>query len=257
MTKPTLADFQDDFVGALYGMPAQHPGVAALAAQPGFSIYRNTVIKGCIDALQANYPSVERLVGTEWFRSTAAVYVYRSPPTDTRLLHYGASFAAFLDTFEPARELPYLANVARLDRLWMEAHVAAEEPAADLASIAQHPPEAFGLLALRPRAGARWMWFADQPAYTIWRANREGVEVPADLAWHAEGALIVRNGGRVQWQCIDGASCAFLDACAAGHALERAATAAFAAQPDVDLMQLLHRLLSASALGAIAAPAQR
>jgi hypothetical protein len=33
------------------------------ARQPGFAVYRNTVLKGCIDALQANYPTVHALVG--------------------------------------------------------------------------------------------------------------------------------------------------------------------------------------------------
>ena len=36
-----------------------------LAAQPAFAVYRNTVMKGCVDALEANFPTVARLVGEE------------------------------------------------------------------------------------------------------------------------------------------------------------------------------------------------
>ena len=43
-------------------------------------------MKGCIDALQANYPAVTRLVGEEWFRAAAAVYVRQAPPTNPMLL---------------------------------------------------------------------------------------------------------------------------------------------------------------------------
>jgi hypothetical protein len=33
---------------------------------PALAVYRNTVAKGCIDALQANYPAVHTLVGSDW-----------------------------------------------------------------------------------------------------------------------------------------------------------------------------------------------
>jgi Putative DNA-binding domain len=74
-----LTRFQDSFAQALIASdPAVttdlEPEIAALVRQPGFAIYRNTVMKGCIDALQANYPSIARLVGAEWFRAAAAIY---------------------------------------------------------------------------------------------------------------------------------------------------------------------------------------
>ena len=51
-----LARFQDGFAQALLAPePATAPGltpeIAALARQPGFAVYRNTLMKGCIDAL--------------------------------------------------------------------------------------------------------------------------------------------------------------------------------------------------------------
>jgi hypothetical protein len=70
----SLTQFQDQFAQALFSAEAG-PEIAPLACQPGFAVYRNTVMKGCIDALQANYPSVMRLVGEEWFRAAAALYV--------------------------------------------------------------------------------------------------------------------------------------------------------------------------------------
>ncbi|MEO7726906.1 MAG: DNA-binding domain-containing protein, partial [Burkholderiales bacterium] len=82
----TLSRFQDAFEYALLA-PDAGPDVevAALTAQPAFAVYRNTVMKGCIDALQANYPAVTRLVGDEWLRAAASVYVRQSPPTDSQM----------------------------------------------------------------------------------------------------------------------------------------------------------------------------
>ncbi|HEY1608433.1 MAG TPA: DNA-binding domain-containing protein [Paraburkholderia sp.] len=246
-----LARFQDAFVAALYGRDTDDARVAACTAQPAFGIYRNTVFKGSIDALAANFPTVARLVGDAWFRAAAAVYVNASPPDDPRLLLYGRAFPDFLEHFEPARELPYLGNVARLDLLWIDAHVAPDDTCTDAASIATQPADRLTNLTLRPHASARWAWFHGQPAYTIWRANRERVEVPADLAWHSEGVLLVRRGGEVIWRPLSAAGHAFLGACAAGAPFEAAAQSALDAQPDADFGALFQMLLEAGAIGGL------
>lgn len=244
----TLSAFQDDFTRALLAPDAAlPPAIAALAAQPGFAVYRNTVMKGCIDALQANYPMIARLLGEEWFRAAAAVFMQNHLPARPTLLHYGEGFADFLAAFEPAAELPYLPGVAKLDCLWTEAHAAADEAPLAAADLAALPPEALGELRLRPHAAARWAWFDEQPIYTIWSRNREGSDV-GEIDWAGEGALLTRPQDAVQWTAIDTAGCAFMDACAAGATLAEAAGAALAAHPEADISQLLATLIAAGAL---------
>ncbi|WP_167627152.1 hypothetical protein [Paraburkholderia caballeronis] len=87
----------------------------------------------------------------------------------------------------------------------------------------------------RPHVSARWGWFGGEPASTIWRANREGLDVPDDLAWQGEGALLLRPVGSVIWRPLSAGGCAFLDACAAGDAFEPAARRALRVEADVDL----------------------
>jgi hypothetical protein len=246
-----LAAFQDAFAQALYraGGPLEHSDAqfASLFDQPGFAVYRNNVVKACIDALQANFPSVVRLVGAEWFSAAAAVYVRHTAPRDRRLMYYGADFPAFLEQFEPARELIYLGPVARLDQLWMEVHTAEDQATLNAASLAQHTPEALGQLRLHVHAAARWQWFEGQAAYTIWHCNRTGVDVPDTLDWSGEGALLTRPGGAVQWRPLGLGGCAFLDACAAGLPLEAAAQQAADAEPSLDFTTLLQSLFAAEA----------
>jgi len=245
----TLAQFQDDFAQALVAPEAPlPPAIAALAAQPGFAVYRNTVMKGCIDALQANYVCVARLVGEEWFRAAAAVFVRDHPPAQPTLLQYGTGFADFLAGFEPAAELPYLPGVARVDRLWTEAHAAADEDPLTAADLSGLSPEALGALQLRPHAAARWAWFDEQPIYTLWSRNREGLDV-GEVEWTGEGALITRPFDAVHWSPLDKAGCAFLDACAGGAALGEAAEAALGVEPETNIAQLLENMITAGALG--------
>jgi hypothetical protein len=241
----TLAAFQHDFSRALL---AEGEAPHALAAQPGFAVYRNTVVKGCIDALEANFPAVARLVGSAWFRSAAAAYVRAEPPRDARLQRYGEGFAVFLQTFGPASDLPYLAPVARLDRCWTESHAAADAPAADAAWLAALAPESLGAMVLHAHPAARWAWFDELPIYTIWQRNRIKDLNEDDLDWHGEGALLTRPDAAVTWAALGRGGCAFLDACAAGRPLGDAAEAALQAEPGVDLAALLSHLLQRGAL---------
>jgi hypothetical protein len=249
---PSLGEFQQAFAAALFDDGGQDASpIAFLLRQPAFAIYRNTVRKACIDALEANYPAVARLVGSEWFRAAAAVHVAVTPPHDARLMHYGAAFADFLADFEPAASLTYLPDVARLDRFWTEAHIAADAEAIDGSVLASLPPEQLGARVLTPHPAARWAWFDDAPIHTIWRINREASGDAADIAWHGEGSLLTRPQDSVFWCEPQRADVAFLDACAAGQTLGDAAAAALSVQADVDLSHMLAKLLRAGAFAGL------
>ncbi|ARP93232.1 HvfC/BufC N-terminal domain-containing protein [Bordetella genomosp. 13] len=247
----SLADYQHDFVRALLHPGDEPVSMAALTAQPGFAVYRNTVIKGCVDALQANFPSVARLVGDDWFRAAAAIHVRIEPPTTAALLDYGAGFADFLEGFEPARELPYLPGVARLDRLWTQSHCAADLPPLSGQALAGMSGETLGGLVVRPHPAARWAWHAELPVYAIWQANRSASPMTDELRWQGDGVLMTRQDGVVGGQAAGPGACAFLDACAAGLALATAAEHAVGAEPALDIARLLAGLIESGALGSI------
>lgn len=213
-----MAEFQRDFASRLLGGDegaATHVG--SLAAQPGFAVYRNTVATACIDALAANFPTVVEIVGDEWFAAAALRFQRAAPPRDGCLAMYGEGFADFLAGFAPARELPYLADVARFDRFWTEAHLAEDAPvltpdelggAGDTAALAGR--------VFVPHPSARWATTPGIPAFTIWRRHRERADIGAELPWRAESALVVRPRDVVTWQPIAPAAAMFLTACRAG-----------------------------------------
>lgn len=244
--KLSLTDFQDAFISALYD--ADSSALNALTQQPGFSVYRNTVMKGASDALLANFPTVVRLVGDDWLRAAASIYLQQSPPSDTRLLYYGASFPDFLDWFEHAQQMPYLGNVARLDWLWTQVHSAQEQPPLETRALARLSPERLLATCFQPRASVAWAWFTDQPAYSIWRLNREELDIPPALEWHSEGVLLTRDAGRINWQSFSAAGCTLLDACAANLPLGSALEQTQERHPDLDPNQLLAFLISANVL---------
>jgi hypothetical protein len=250
-----LATYQDAFAAALLADDTESspsPLVERLRRQPGFAVYRNTVMKGCIDALQANYPTVERLVGEEWLRAAAGVFARAHLPSQPSLLLYGEDFPSFLAQFEPAREIPYLADVARVDRLWTEAHAAADAPLLDAASLAALPLADMASFGLRPHPAARWSWSDDWPIHTLWSRNRaDDADPGAPLDWNAEGVLVTRPLGPVCVEALARGGVALLDACRAGLSIEGAVQCALDAQPAIDLAALIQQLLQAGAFGGL------
>ena len=70
-----------------------------------FGIYRNNVVVGLVDALADTYPVVQALVGEDFFRAMAGVFVRQVPPRTPVLAWYGEGFAGFVEQFPPAAGL--------------------------------------------------------------------------------------------------------------------------------------------------------
>ena len=91
-----------------------------------FAVYRNNVQSSLINALADSYPVVMQLVGVEFFRAMAAIFVQTQPPHSPLMSCYGEGFVDFIAGFEPAASVPYLADVARLEGLRTRAYHAAD-----------------------------------------------------------------------------------------------------------------------------------
>jgi len=106
-----------------------------------FAVYRNNVQASLSNALAESYPVVRQLVGREFFNAMAALYLRDFAPASPLLNDYGQDFGDFIQGFGPAAGLPYLADMARLERLRVEAYHAADaralEPARLLAAMNQ------------------------------------------------------------------------------------------------------------------------
>ena len=84
-------------------VPAAFKGAAQGRAERRFAVHRNTVAASLIEALQARFPVVQRLVGEDFFRAMARAFVALEPPSSPLLFLYGESFAAFIARFSRRR----------------------------------------------------------------------------------------------------------------------------------------------------------
>lgn len=116
---------QTDFAAALLDRTRAVPyGITSNGGR--LDIYKNTVAVGLGQTLAEIYPVVRALVGADFFNAMAHVYFQKNRPASPVLSEYGRSFGDFIDTFDPAKNVPYLADVARLERAWLDAWHAAD-----------------------------------------------------------------------------------------------------------------------------------
>lgn len=243
---------QTEFASALFNGARPAPaGLTDGAGRPAgkrFDVYRNNVAVSLTEALETGFPVIRRLVGDEFFKAMAGVFLRAHPPRSPLMMQYGADFPAFLTDFAPARGLPYLADVARLELALRHAYHAADAAPIDPAAFAAVPPEALGGLRLRFAPALRLVT-SGWPILDIWRAN-SGAGDPRP-GTGPQSALILRQGfdpaphdpGAGAAGVIE----ALISGAALGAALERAGE-------GFDLSTLLGLLLSHGAIIGIALP---
>jgi hypothetical protein len=115
-----------------------------------YAVYRNNVAVSLTTALAETFPVVRRLVGDEFFDAMARSYVREHPPVSPVLAHYGEAFADWLAAFAPARALPYLPDMARLERARVAAWHAADAVPIAPEAIAARLADAASLPASQP-----------------------------------------------------------------------------------------------------------
>ncbi|WP_439477942.1 HvfC/BufC N-terminal domain-containing protein [Brevundimonas sp.] len=223
----------------------------------GLDVYRNTVAKARVDALAGLYPTIERLVGPDWFRQAGLIFAGVAPPSSPVLDLFGVDFPAWLETFPPALDLPYLAPVARLDQAWSQAHRAPD--GATLSGRVATETAPARLFASRSglHPSARLFWF-DWTVPSIWIANRAETLDAREAIWEArpEGLLIFRLEHVVTWRRLSRAEWSFLHACQRGRTFGRAAQDAFSAEPGLNLAAMFAALLSTGALSPLQTESQ-
>ncbi len=223
----------------------------SIPADARLRIYRHHVNHSLCAALAATFPTVQTLVGEAFFRRLAQGFVAETLPTQPVLAEYGAGFPAFVEGYEPARALPYLADVAQLD--WA-LNVAFHSPeggrlAAD--DLARVDPERLSSLSLALAAGAALIR-SGYPIDRIWNVSQPGAATYlVDLDAGPVDLLVLRRSDDAAFIALAAGEAVFVATLAEGASLEIAAEQAMSAEPSFDLSTAFARLLSSEVFAAL------
>jgi len=236
-------------------LPPGVVGPRGKKAEKRFAVYRNNVTVSLVNALADIFPAIRTLVGESNFGHIARAFVRACPPGSPLLFEYGRDFPRFIATLEQLGKYPYLADVARLERAWLDAfHAADADPLA---------PDHFGAIdaarlgdiVFTPHPASRLVDspFAIVSIMTRSRADEPLFGIRPDAA---EAALVTRPADGVELRCLPPGGAVFFGALLDGASLGSAAQGATNADPDFDLAAAITALLESGAFTSLSIPEQ-
>lgn len=206
----------------------------------GFAVYRNNVVVSLIDSLAETFPVTQALVGEDFFRAMARARVVADPPRSPVLIEYAQAFPGFVAGFAAAADVPYLADVARI-----EAHCVAAYDAEDAEPIPQAQyvelsarPDRLASTRITLHPACRWMR-SRYAVHSLWSAH-QGIEDMAQAEVgeievdQPEDILVVRPSLAVQVTVLPRGGIVFLDALRDHRTLGEAFASTRAADIDAD-----------------------
>ena len=197
---------------------------------------------------------VARLVGDEFFRAMARVYVEEEPPKSAVLLRYGEGFPFFIAGFEPAQSVPYLADVAAVEWAWHAAYHAADAaplPLDELAAVGASAADT--MLQLHPSLSVVSSLY---PAVSIWELHNQADEPgPTKLDKGGEDALIIRPYLDVEVRRLPDGAVPFIRALKGGDTILEAYLAACEQVPAFSIEKSLTGLMTSGAIVGLTEPA--
>ena len=219
------------------------------AAVKRYNVYRNNVTVSLINALAATFPATQRITGVDFFRAMARFHVRATPPASPLLFEYGHDFPDFIELYEYAQPMPWLADVARIERAWLDAYHAADEEPLTHQALALIPPENLADTIFTPHPSTRVLR-SRFPAVSIFAANRNDRPVSRIESTETEDALVTRPGLEVTVRHLPSGGAEFLLHLIAGETLGAAAAAAFADYPQFELSASIAGMIEAGAFTA-------
>lgn len=224
--------------------PAFVAGPHGKAARKRYAVYRNNVTVSLIDALAATFPASMRITGVDFFRAMARFHVRATPPTSPLLFEYGHDFPDFIERYEHAQSMPWLSDVARIERAWLDAYHAADAEPLSPQALGTIQPEQLADTVFVPHPATRIVR-STYSAVTIFAVNRADGPVDRIDASAPEDALVTRPALEVMVRRLPPGGAVFLSRLIAGEPLGAAAATAFAEASDFNLSSNLGGMIAA------------
>ena len=245
MLNDDLTQFAHAIVRGEMPSPRIDRAYANYSAEVAIGVYRNNYRGNLHDALACAYPVVKLLVGDEFFRFLTKRYIEQHPSCSANLHHFGSELAGFIATFEPARELVYLADVAVLEWACHVAYFSDDGTALDINRLAQITPERYSELVLHTHPSCHIVR-SRYPVASIWHAHQPGApeDFHIDLDSGPGYVLVSRKDGVVLVSELMEAESTWLERTQAGISLGDATAETLERHPGFDLQATLLKLMA-------------
>lgn len=211
-----------------------------------YGVYQNNVVVSLIESLKSTFPAILGLLGEDMFSQMARAYIVHAQPQSPILAEYGREMSQFLELSEPLQQMPFLADVARIDLAWLKSyHGADAEPLG---------PQALAGLGNEELVATRFklhpctqVLHSDHAVFDLWAAGRGGDAMDGIDITQAQHALITRPDVEVFVVGITPVQGLFFESIAGGATLGYAVETAMGAG-TFDLPASLQLMISSGAM---------
>lgn len=247
-------DTQTDFTAGLLTGGAVPEGVVDPDGKPApkrYGVYQNNVVVSLIEALKMTFPAIVVLIGETQFTQMARAFIVHSQPQSPVLAKYGREIPEFLNMSEPLQHMPFLADVARLELVWLDCYHGADADPLSPQMFAELGDDALitSKFAFHPCTQVLSSEFA---LFDIWDAGRRGTALDNIDPNVSQGALVTRPDVEVLVVALTPTQVLFFSALGDGAVLGDAVEAAMSAG-DFDLPASLGLMISSGALTSVLA----
>lgn len=177
--EPSLTELQAQFwsstrnqIGEIYPLIRSNLG---FLPQQRMDVYRTTARSAHVSALMDSYPVCRAILGDDYFKQAAELYIVQTPSRSADMNEYGDSFPGFIaqlyDQREELRDYYYLIDLARLEWEYQKIYFAADAVTFDV-EIFQRDCERLGgntVLALQPCVS---LMSSSSRIFEIWDMHR-------------------------------------------------------------------------------------
>lgn len=243
-----LHDLQRDFASvALKNMTAPllpHIEDSASSKERRLGVYHANTINSLIDVLAAAYPVAQRIVGERFFSALAKSFIDTAPPRQPTLFRYGGGLGDFLSGFAPAQDVPYLADIARLEWARINAYFAEDSEPLDPQELAAIDPEKMGDVCFKISPALHLVESA-YPIFQVWAVNQPNFDdVPEIDFTCAEQGLVSRRANEVFQHAVTPGTFHWLKSLSNGNSLGAATNEAMSHDQSFDLQNTLRQHLA-------------
>jgi hypothetical protein len=200
-----------------------------LPASERIQIYADAYFYRLMDCMREDYQATAAVVGEEAFANLVRGYLTQYPPTEPSLLYAGRHLADLLAGHELLERWPFIAELARLERLLIEVFHAPEAPALSADEMRAIAPADWPTVEVRTHPALRTLdchWRVNEVLDAIKAGSELNAPAPAPVT-----LLVWRQATQVYYRELDAPEQAALEV-ASGGASFAAVCEAFVSQLD-------------------------
>ncbi len=201
------------------GLEAVIAGNKRLPACDRLGIYANSYFYRLLEIFKEDFPCVYRVLGEVNFHNLITGYLIEYPPSEPSVLYAGRHLPRYLvtasgRTYAPAGQVPFLADLARLERACIEVFHGTDAESLEQTSLRGLAPESWPTLRIRLHPAAQ-IFDIDWRIDVLMTAIKEGRDW--QLPEHTSATILVwRKQWRVHYRVLEPGECAALKTAAAG-----------------------------------------